>query len=234
MATTALDSTTAPKARAVSPAAGWSPAARAAGAFTFIASGLLWVLADVIGFGKDGVESLAWTAAHPTLAGIGLTADIVAVPFLYGATLVWLLLSLRASRKLAIIGATMLTFGLAAQATLNGIGMAAFLVAVRNKVDLAVFNTALGDGTDVTVPTVAFMAMFFIGAFVGIVIMMVAVWRSRALPRPAAALLVAFQVAGFVPLHFPTTVLAAAGLVWMAIALLRSGRATAGAAPELS
>ena len=77
-------------------------------------------------------------------------------------------------------------------------------------------------------------AIFFIGAFVGIVIMMVAVWRSRALPRPAAALVIAFQVAGFVPLSFPTTVLAAAGFFWMAIALLRSGRATAGAAPELS
>ncbi len=99
--------------------------------------------------------------------------------------------------------------------------------------DLATFNTALGDGTDVTVPTITFMAMF-IGAFVGIVIMMVAVWRSRALPRPAAALVIAFQVAGFVPLHFPTTVLAAAGFFWMAIALLRSGRATAGAVPELS
>ena len=233
MATTALDPTTAPKARAVSPAARWSPAARAAGAFTLIASGVLWVLADVIGFGHEGVAKLAWIAAHPTLAGIGETGDILAVPFLYGAALVWLLLSLRGSRKLAIIGATMLTFGLAAQATLNGVETAAFLVAVRNKMDLATFNTALGDGTDVTVPTITFMAMF-IGAFVGIVIMMVAVWRSRALPRPAAALVIAFQVAGFLPFHFPTTVLAAAGLVWMAIALLRSGRATAGAAPELS
>jgi hypothetical protein len=218
----------------VSPAAGWSPAARAAGAFAFIASGVLWVIADVIGFGQEGVAKLAWIAAHPTLAGIGETGDILAVPFLYGATLVWLLLSLRGSRKLAIIGATMLTFGLAAQATLNGVETAAFLVAIKNKIDLATFNTALGDGTDVTVPTITFMAMFVIGAFVGIVIMMVAVWRSRALPRPAAALVIAFQVAGFVPLHFPTTVLAAAGLFWMAIALLRSGRATAGAAPELS
>jgi hypothetical protein len=234
MATTALDSTTAPKARAVSPAAGWSPAARAAGAFTLIASGVLWVLADVIGFGQDGVAKLAWTAAHPTLAGIAVTGDILAVPFLYGATLVWLLLSLRGSRKLAIIGATMLTFGLAAQGVVDGVEAAKFVVAVSNKMDLATFNTALGDGTDVTIPTITFMAMFFIGAFVGIVIMMVAVWRSRALPRPAAALVIAFQVAGFVPLSFPTTVLAAAGFFWMAIALLRSGRATAGAAPELS
>ncbi len=229
MSSTALESPV-----RVSPAAGWSPGARAAGAFAFIASGALWMAGDVIGFGRDGADKLAWIAAHPTLAGIGAIGDMLAVACLFGATLVWLLLSLRASRKLAVAGAVMVTFGLTAQAILSGVEMAAFLVAVRGKVDLATFNAALGDGSDMTIPTITFTAMFFIGAFIGIVIMMVAVWRSRALPRPAVALIIAFQLAGFLPLHFPMTVVAAVALFWMAIALLRSGRVTAGAAPELS
>ncbi|GAA0404794.1 hypothetical protein GCM10009530_66160 [Microbispora corallina] len=208
--------------RTISPAATWNGAARVAGATTLALSGLLWAAADLIEPDLDGAASSAWTAAHPGQAGIALTADMLATPCLLGATAVWLLLSRRRSPRLAWAGAVLLVLGLTGQAMIAGVEMAAQMVARSGKIDAAAFSAALGDGPDGSLPGTVFTVMFFAGAFVGIVVMMAAVWRSRALPRAAAALLVAFQLTQLADPPFPSTLIAAAGLVWMAAALLRT------------
>ncbi|WP_248960001.1 hypothetical protein [Sphaerisporangium perillae] len=215
---TSLDS----PVRTASPAASWSVAARVAGALTLTLSGLLWAVADLIEPDLNGADSLTWTAAHPGPAGIAITADMLATPCLLGATAVWLLLSRRRSPRLAWAGAVLLVLGLTGQAMIMGVGLVGYMVARSGEIDPAVFSAVVGDGPDPSLPGTVFMAMFFVGAFVGIVVMMVAVWRSRALPRAAAALLVAFQLTELVNPPFPSTLIAAAGLVWMAVALLRT------------
>jgi hypothetical protein len=127
MATKTLDTTDAP-ARSDSVAATWSPAARIAGAATMVTAGLLWLVAELIGYGTDGEAEVQWSIDHPTLSGVGLAADMVAVPFLFGAVLVWLLLSWRRSCKLAVTGGVLLTFGLTGQSLMNGVGLAQNLI----------------------------------------------------------------------------------------------------------
>jgi hypothetical protein len=205
-----------------SPAAFWSGPTRVAGALTLVLSGLLWAIADIIGPHLNGAASLNWIAANPGLAGIGITADMLATPCLLGATAVWLLLSRRRSPRLAWTGAVLLVLGLTGQAMIMGVELVDYMVARSRKIDPTVYSAVVGDAPDPSLPGTVFMVMFFVGAFVGIVVMMVAVWRSRALPRAAAALLVAFQLTASVNPPFPTTVIATAGLVWMAVALLRT------------
>ncbi|GIH18933.1 hypothetical protein [Rugosimonospora africana] len=216
--TTATTAVPAPvKARLTSPVTGWTYAGRTGAAITLVASGLLWFAADVIGFGQD---HMTYLASHRTLAGLGVTADILAVPFLLGSVAVWLLMARRASPKLAWIGAILLVFGLTGQAMIEGVETIGYTVAQGDKIN----HTTFVDVTNhlVGLPGVVFMAMFFIGASLGIVIAMVAVWRSRAVPRAAAVLPVAFQVAQTVGVPFPATALVLLGLVWMAIAVVRT------------
>lgn len=217
--TTATTAVAAAKAKVppISPVTGWTSTGRIGAAVTMFASGLLWFVADVIGFGQD---HMAYLASHRVLGGIAVTADILAVPFLFGSVAVWLLMARRASPKLAWIGAILLVFGLTGQAMIEGVEMIGYTVAQGDKNSQAVFEGATNQPAGL--PGIVFMAMFFVGASLGIVISMLAVWRSRAVPRAAAALPVAFQVVQTVGVPFPATVLVLVGLVWMAIVVLRT------------
>jgi hypothetical protein len=219
-----MSTTTQVTRRAVeSPARKWTTTARVGAAVSFTAAGLLWVIGDVIGFGLDGPAQLRWIAANPTLSGIGLTADMLAVPFLTGAVLAWLLLARARSPRLAIVGSIMLVFGLTGQSIANGEGGAQYQIMTSGRISAVTLFNAIGSGPVNSIPGIALMLMFYVGAFAGIIVLMIALWRSRTLPRVAVALVIAFQLAGFVPVAFPTTVLAAAGLIWMAVSILRSG-----------
>jgi hypothetical protein len=221
-----------PATRTESPATSWSRVARAAGALTLALAGLLWLLADLVQPSLEGAASQSWIAEHPGPAGVSLTADMLATPFLAGATALWLLLARARSPRLAWTGAVLLVFGLTGQAVVTGVGLTAYMVAQSGKVDAAAFSAAIGDGPAASLPGTVFTVMFFAGAFIGIVVMMVAVWRSRALPRAAVLLLVVFQLADIVSLPFPTTVIAAAGLLWMAVSLLSTRGVRAGQPAE--
>src|SRR5258706_7794294 len=79
MSTTAATAVPAPaKARPISPVTGWTSAGRIGAAITLVASGLLWFVAHVIGFG--GQDHMTYLASHRMLAGIGGTAHNPAVP----------------------------------------------------------------------------------------------------------------------------------------------------------
>jgi hypothetical protein len=202
----------------VSDAARWTRGGRIAAAFTLIASGVFWVIADVIGFGAS--DELRYMAAHPTLSGLGVVSDTLAVPFLLGSVAVWVLLSRHASRKLAWIGAALLVCGLVGQAMLEGVEMIGYTVAQSGKLDLTTYSNVTNSPAGA--PGIVFMLMFFIGAGLGIVLMMIAVWRSHAVPRTAAALPIVFQVAQTIGVPFPATVIMLVGVVWMAVAILRT------------
>jgi hypothetical protein len=218
MSTTIAPAAVTPKAPAVSPAAAWPSLGRAAAAFTLVAAGVLWAIADVIGFGVS--DGLTYIGAHPTLSGIGIAADTLAVPFLIGCTAVWLLLSRHASPKLAWTGAILLVFGLIGQGMIEGVEMISYTVARSHKIGLATYENVTNSPAGI--PGAVFMAMFFIGSSLGIVLAMIALWRSHAVPRVATLLPIAFQVAQTVGVPFPATILTLAGLAWMAVAILRT------------
>jgi hypothetical protein len=70
-------------------------------------------------------------------------------------------------------------------------------------------------------PMVTFMVLFFLGAFLGILVAMVAVWRARVLPRGAVALVLVSQAIDFVDIPLVATAVSLIALTWMAIHLVR-------------
>jgi hypothetical protein len=59
----------------------------------------------------------------------------------------------------------------------------------------------------------------------------VALWRSRAVPRPAIVLLFLFMIVDFAgpEMPLPSHAISFVGFAWMAVAILRGGRAAANA-----
>ena len=110
-------------ARAVSPAAAWTPAAAAAAAALGL-GGLFWMAAELIHFGGSGPDSMQWTAAHPTLSGVAISLDLLGTALLVFALPIWLLLGRPGSPRLAWAGAIAGVFGMAAQAVFHGVEIA--------------------------------------------------------------------------------------------------------------
>jgi hypothetical protein len=152
---------------------------------------------------------------------MGVVADMVGTALLFFALPVWLLLARQRSPRLAWIGAIMGTFGMAAQAVISGVDLVDYTVARSGNVNFVALHQVIDAGTGL--PFAVFMVMFLVGAFVGTAITMVALWRAGTLPRPALLLWIAFLIVNVASVPMPTTVLAFAALVWMALAIARSG-----------
>jgi hypothetical protein len=207
----------------------WSRPVRYAAAAALCGSGLLWFVAELLSLGSGGDE-LAWAARHPLVSGLGLSADMLSVPLLFATTVVWFLAARAASPRLAWAGAGLLTAGSAAQGVLIGVEVAGYLIA-RNGSEGAVAYTAALDNAG-GLPFFVFAVMFFGGAFLGILVSMVAVWRARAFPLGAILLIVAFQAAEMLDIPGPMTAISFVGLTWMAVHLVRRGAAPTDPAPR--
>jgi hypothetical protein len=219
MSTTTITSTEARVSdRPASVAASWTPLGRAAAATALTAGGLFWLIGDLIGFGHSGSARRAFELAHPTLAGMGVTADMLGTTLLMFAIPIWLLLARQRAPRLAWAGAVVSVFGMTAQAVMHGVDIVDYLVA-RDATGYAAVQHALDTASGL--PFVVFFAMFFVGAFAGTAITMVALWRSRALPVPALLLWIAFLAVNLLDVPMPTTILAVAALTWMAVAIAR-------------
>jgi hypothetical protein len=220
MTTTTITSTAARVSeRPPSAAATWTPLGRAAAATALIAGGAFWLVGDLIGFGHSGAARRSFELAHPTLVGIGVTADMLGTALLMFAIPIWLLLARQRTPRLAWAGAVVSVFGMTAQAVMHGVDIADYLMA-RDAAGYAALQHALDSASGL--PFVVFFAMFFVGAFAGTAITMVALWRARALPMPALLLWIAFLAVNLLDVQMPTTILAAASLTWMAVAIARS------------
>ncbi|MGZ4650166.1 MAG: hypothetical protein ACXV3A_06485 [Kineosporiaceae bacterium] len=207
--------------RRVSPAAQWTPAARYGAAAALSLGGLLWMVAEVTHLDGSGVDHMQWVAVHPTWAGLTLTSDFVGTALVMFALPVWLLLGRPGSPRLAWAGAIAGVFGMTAQAMMHGAEIVEYIVSVDGRIDKATFDSVF-NGADGGVPFAVFMAMFFGGAFLGTALAMVALWRSRTLPRGSIVLWLAFLAANLAPVKLPTTIIGAAALCWMAAAIVRT------------
>jgi hypothetical protein len=101
-----------------------------------------------------------------------------------------------------------------------------FALAESGRVDL----TTLADLVDnVSIaPAIAMLLLFIPGAFLGLLTMAVALWRSGAVPRGAVLLIPLFIVTDlFLQQGVLGHAIALAGAVWIASAVLLAGRITA-------
>ena len=75
------------------------------------------------------------------------------------------------------------------------------------------------------------MAMFLGALTIGLPLVLVALWRSRTVPRPAILLLFVFMIVDFAgpEMPLPSHAISFVAFVWMAVAILRGGRAGANA-----
>ncbi|MCU1668516.1 MAG: hypothetical protein JWP40_1443 [Blastococcus sp.] len=221
---TTTDSTRPAAAPPRSPATGWSPAGRVAAATTLAVGGALWTVGDLIGFGKDGSDHVAYMHDHPGAAGIGITADVLGTLFIAGTALAWFLLSRRRSPRLAVAGAVLLAIGLAMQWVLEGVELTQFALVRQGAFPVDRVADSLSSPTAMGLPGYLFMPMFMIGAFLGIVVAMIALWRSGSVSRTAIVLVLLFQLAQLIGV-VPGSPFLFVGLLWMAVDVLRSAPA---------
>ena len=207
------------RARPGRPATPWTPRGRIAGAACLVAGTLGWTIASFIGFGLDGVAQLEFDRMHPVAAGIGLSCDLIGTVFVLGAAVVWLLLGRERSPKIAWTGAVMLGFALIAQGAVSGVEITKYALARDGRFDLSALADAIASPSQMGIPGYVFLPMFMIGAFLGLVLAMIAVWRSGSVARPAIILVVLFQVSQALPMPVPTTPLLLVGAIWMALNL---------------
>ena len=210
----------------------WQRNGRYAAAAALVGSSLLWFVSDLVSFAAHGMGRVAFTQAHPQIVGLAISADMLSVPLMFGTVVVWYLLGRVASPRIATAGAVMLTCGTAGQAILIGVDVAQHVISTHESDQLqpTAFEAALNGS--MSVPFVVFFGLFYIGAFLGTLVSMVAVWRSRTLPRGALLLSLLFLLAAMSGVPAPVTAIELAACVWFAAAILRRRQRQLGGDPS--
>ena len=214
-----------------SPAARWTRAARLAAAGTLILGAGFELAANSIAPDPEStLEGLNWIADHPDRGNLSIVFALLAVPFLLGGALVYVLLSRLRSPRLAYAGGILLGCGLVGLSAVEGNFAFAIVLAQDGRFDLM----ALADVVDSasSAPVIAMLLIFIPFAFFGLLASAVALWRSAAVPRGAVLLIPAFVVVDFflyegfrlVP-QFAGPAIAFVAACWIALAVLRAERA---------
>lgn len=187
-----------------------------------------------------GLQAAAWlTYAEPDLVAaytqiwhgavrpdVSLTLNVLSIPFWIASVAVYVMLGRTRSPGIAWIGGSLLVGGLAALAA--NLGTEATTSALVG--DHVITPAAAASATLAldTLPSTAFNLLFLVGVGLGIPLTGVSLWRSRAVPREAASLLVAFLVIGMVgqgtglaAFAIAAQVARVASATWIAVTLLR-------------
>jgi hypothetical protein len=212
---------------AASPAARWTRVGRFAAAATLVLGAAFQLASFLTETPNDEtVDRLRWVAEHPDRADLVKLFDFLAMPFLLGTALVYVLLSRERSPRLAYAGGILLACGMVGLAAVQGFEILQFALAQDGRFDL----TALADAVDdLSTPAgIAMLLLFLVGAFFGLVISTAALWRSRAVPRAAALLIPAFIVVDiFLGMGRLGHAISFAAACWFAWAVLRAESAAA-------
>jgi hypothetical protein len=213
----------APDLRA-SPATRFTPVGRLAAAGT-LALGAAFQLAAFITEPQhdETIDRFEWIAENPGRADLAKLFDVLAMPFLFGTVIVYVLLSRERSRRIAYTAGVLLGCGMVGLSMIQGYETFAFTVVQDGSFDLA----ALADAFEETSPPAIAMLLFFIpGVLFGLLTMAVALWRSQAVPLGAVALIPAFIVVDvFLSRGLEGHVISFVGACWIASAVLLAGRA---------
>jgi hypothetical protein len=216
---------------AASPAANWTSAGRIAAATTLVLGAAFPLASHVIAPDPySAMDWYHWIADHPDLANLTKVFDLLAVPFLFGTVLVYVLLSRQRSPRLAYAGGLLYGCGMVGLSAVEGYETLAYALAQDGRFDLA----ALADVSDQSsTPAIVMLLIFLPFAFFGLLTSAVALWRSGAVPRAAVLLIVAFLVVdvflgpegfGITP-DWVSRVISFAAACWIASAVLLAGQA---------
>ena len=220
---------------AASPAANWTSAGRIAAAVTLVLAAAFplasHLMAGLIGPRTDRtIDWLHWIANYPDIAGLAKVFDLLALPFLFGTALVYVLLSRQRSPRLAYAGGILLGCGLVGLSAVEGYETLAYTLAHDGRFELA----TLADPVDAmsSVPAIVMLLLLVVGAFFGLLTLAVALWRSGAVPRAAVLMILAFLVVDFVLYEgfgiapaWASHVFNFVGACWITSAVLLAGRA---------
>jgi hypothetical protein len=218
---------------AASPAASWPSAGRIAAAVTLVLAAAFPLASHLIPppiADRSTYDWLHWVADRPDLANLTKVFELLALPFLFGTVLVYVLLSRQRSPRLAYAGGILFGCGLVGLSAVEGYETLAYALAQDGRFDLA----ALADVSDQSsTPAIVMLLIFLPFAFFGLLTSAVALWRSGAVPRAAVLLIVAFLVVdvflgpegfGITP-DWVSRVISFVGACWIASAVLLAGRA---------
>lgn len=173
----------------------------------------------------ETIDRVRWIADHPDRANLAKLFDLLAMPFLFGTAVVYVLLSRRRSPRLAYAGGILLGCGMVGLSMNQGFETLEFALAQDGRFDL----TALADAVDdiSIAPAIAMLLLFIPGALFGLLTMTAVLWRSRAVPRGAVLLIPAFIVVDFfLQMGRLAHAIAFVGACWIAWAVLRTGPAS--------
>jgi multisubunit Na+/H+ antiporter MnhB subunit len=159
-------------------------------------------------------------AASPGLADVSLVLNVLAMPFLVGGAAVYVYLGQRRSPRLAWTGGLLLASGLVLLATMMGREVITYALAQDGVLPPAEVADLLR--TVDTVPAMVVQIVFLLGVALGLLLTAVALWRSRAVPRPAIVGLVAFLVVDIAGRPVEAHLLAFLSAGWIAVSVLQA------------
>lgn len=169
------------------------------------------------------IERLEWIADNPVRANVAKTFDLLAMPFLFGVVIVYVLLSRERSRRLAYAAGVVLACGMVGLTAAQGFETLEFALAQDGRFDLASLADAV-DNVSIA-PTIAMLLLFIPGVLIGLLTITVALWRSQAMPRGAVLLIPIFIVTDILLQQGVLAhAIALVGAVWIASAVLLAGR----------
>jgi hypothetical protein len=209
---------------AASPATRWSQVGRLAAAATLVLGAGFQLASFLTESPRDEtIDQLRWIADNPDRADLVKLFDVLAMPFLLGTALVYVLLARERSPRLAYAGGILLGTGLVGLTMVQGFETLQYALAQDGRFDLTKLADAIDDVS--TPPAIAMLILFIPGAFFGLLTMTVALWRSEAVPRGAVLLIPAFIVVDFLlSMGRVGHAISFVAACWIASAVLTAGR----------
>ena len=169
----------------------------------------------------ETADRLQWIDDHAARAQLSKVFDVLAMPFLFGTVVVYVLLARRRSPRLAYAAGIVLTVGMIGLSAAQGFETLQFALADDARFDPASLAAAVDDIS--TPSAIVILLMFLGGALCGLLLTTAALWRSRAVPRGAVALIPLFILVDiFLSAPLPGHVISFVGAVWIALAVLRT------------
>jgi len=189
--------------------------ARLFAATCLVATALLSVVSVLLQpeFSADPAERLAAIDAAGASGAISLVAFVLAqLPFMIAAVAIAMMARGR-SPRLAVTGGALAVVGGFGHAVFGGIGLAYLAMSddAADRAALAEVVTRVEAG-----PALIFMAAGLLGTVIGLVVLGIALFRSRVVPRWIPVALWSFIVTEFVLTNFSDWASPAAGLLYVA------------------
>ena len=218
-ATTGLDQARAPYSH---PAAELSlPARIAAASALVLGSGCQIVAFLLIPHNEDTTAWLTWIAENESRGQLPKMFDVLAMPFLIASAAIYIMLGRRRSPRLAWIGGIAMAAGLVGLAMLQGWEVLAYNLVTDGAASPETVATAVDDITSSPAGITVFVLFLMVG-FIGYLLTMLALWRSRVVPRLAVLLLLTgFIVDAFVA-PVAGQIVSFVGAAWVAVIVIRA------------